>query len=116
MARSTAQDKPRMAIVPAPGSRLEDLLSREAAAEAAASEAADRLKSVRDGIKAELSQAHPGIAQFDIAGSATRPAKTMKWVDTVRLDTDRLKREVPATYVEYAVFGGRWELRPARGL
>ena len=116
MAGTTAQDKPRIAVTPAPGSVLEDLLSREAAAEAAANEAADRLKSVRDAIKAELSQAHPGISRFFIAGSATRLPKTLTWVETVRLDTKRMKQDAPQLYVEYAVFGDRWELRTARGL
>ena len=113
---TTAPDKPAMVITPLPGSLLEDLLAAEAAAEAAASEAADRLKSKRDQIKAELTQAHPGIELFRIAGSPHRPAKNLTWVNTVRLDTSRLKREQPETYVEYAEFGGKWVLSRARGL
>jgi hypothetical protein len=95
---------------------LEDLLAQEAAAEAAQKEAADRLKGLRDRIKAELTLAHPGVEKFDIAGTPHRPAKTLTWVRTVQLDTKRLKAEQPLLYVEYAQFGGRWELRPARGL
>lgn len=113
---TAAPDKPRLVITPAPGSLIDDLLAREHAAEAAAREAADRLKGVRDQIKAELTQAHPGVERFDIAGTPHRPAKQLSWVSTVRLDTGRLKDEQPHLYVEYAVFGGKWVLSPARGL
>ena len=112
---TTAPDKPRLVITAAPGSVLENLLSAEHAAEAAASEAADRLKGVRDEIKAELTQAHPGIGRFDIAGTPHRPAKQLNWVNTVRLNTKRLKTEQPLLYTEYAEFGGKWVLSPARG-
>jgi len=110
-----AQEPARLAVTPVPGSLLDDLLGQEDAAEAAAREAADRLRSLRDRIKAELTQAHPGVAKFDIAGTPHRPAKSMTWVDTVRLDTRAMKEREPETYVRYAVFGGRWELRTARG-
>ena len=113
---ATAPDQHRLPVAALPGSMLEDLLAQEAAAEAAQKEAADRLKGLRDRIKAELTLAHPGVEKFDIAGTPHRPAKTLTYVRTVQLDTKRLKRERPETYVEYAEFGGRWELRPARGL
>lgn len=113
---TTAPEPKRLAVTAAPGSILEDLLAQENAAEAAQKEAADRLKSLRDRIKAELTQAHPEVGKFDIAGTPHRPAKTLRWVDTVRLDTRRLKAEQPRVYVQYAEFGGRWELRPAGGL
>ena len=116
LSSAPAPEKPRLAVAPAPGSILEDLLAAEAAAEAAQREAADRLKGLRDRIKAELTQAHPGVEKFDIAGTPHRPAKQLTWVNTVQLDAKRLKAEKPLLYVEYAQFGGRWELRPARGL
>lgn len=113
---TAAPEKPRLAVTPAAGSVLERLLDQEAAAEAVAKEAADRLKGLRDQVKAALTQAHPGTELFDIAGSPHRPAKTLRWVNTVRLNTDRMKAEEPETYVRFAEFGGRWELRPARTL
>lgn len=113
---TTAPDTPRMVITPVPGSLLENLLAQEHAAEAASREAADRLKGLRDQIKAELTLAHPGVEKFDIAGTPHRPAKQLNWVGTVRLDTKRLKAEKPHLYVEYAEFGGKWVLSPARGL
>lgn len=113
---TTAPDKPRLAVTAAPGSVLEDLLSQEHAAEAVSKEAADRLKGLRDAIKAELTQAHPGIERFDIAGDRFRPAKQLTWASTVRLNTKRLRDEQPLLYVEYAEFGGKWVLSPARGL
>lgn len=112
----TIPDMTRLPVSAVPGSRLEDLLSQEHAAEAASKEAADRLKGVRDAIKAELTQAHPGVERFDIMGTPHRPAKQLTWVNTVRLNTGRLKAEQPLVYVEYAEFGGKWVLSPARGL
>jgi hypothetical protein len=104
-----------MGITPVPGSVLDELLSQHHAARAAAEEAAGRLKSLTDRIKAELTMAHPGTGGFEIAGTPHRPALTMSWVQTVRLDTRAMKEQEPQTYVRFALFGGRWELRPARG-
>lgn len=105
----------RIGITPVPESILDMLLSQHHAAKAAAEETAERLKALTDRIKSELTMAHPGATGFEIAGSAHRSALTLRWVNTTRLDTDRMKREAPETYVEFATFGGRWELRPARG-
>lgn len=104
-----------MAIAPAPGSLLDELLSQQHAAKAAADEAASRVKSLTDRIKAELTTAHPGVPAFAISGSAHRPALQLSWTETVRLDTAAMKEQAPETYVRYAVFGGRWVLRPAGG-
>src|SRR5438105_3478986 len=105
---TTAPDKPWLPVSAVPGSRLEGLLNAEHAAEAAAREAAERLKGVRDAIKAELTQAHPGVERFDIMGTPHRPAKQLTWVNTVRLDTAAMKEKEPETYVRFAVFGGKW--------
>src|SRR5215472_4061941 len=99
--------KPRIQVVPAQGSRMEELLDQHAAAKAAEAEAKARLKDLTSRIKAELTQAHPGIEVFDIAGSQHRAALTLTWVGTVRLDMGQFKRDHPRLYVEYAVFGGR---------
>lgn len=100
----------RQVIMPVPGSLLDQLMDAERAATAAAAEAAERLKSLRDRIKAEITQVHPGVRAFDIAGSQHRPGMHLTWEETVRLDAKRLKREQPRVYVEYAEFGGRWAL------
>ena len=105
----------RMGITPVPGSLLDELLSQQHAARAAADEAAGRVKALTDRIKAELTLAHPGVAGFEIAGTPHRPPLTMSWVQTIRLDTRAMKEQEPETYVRFALFGGRWELRPARG-
>ena len=110
-----AQQKRRMLIAPAPGSLLEDLLAQQHAAKAAAAEAEERAKSLKRRIEAELTEAHPGIAVFDIAGSPHRPGMTLSYVNTVRLDTGAMKEQYPEVYARLAVFGGRWELRPAKG-
>jgi hypothetical protein len=105
----------RMSITPVPGSLLEELLDQQHAARAAADEAAERVKSLTDRIKAELTTAHPGVPGFEIAGTAHRPPLRLAWVRTVRLDTQAMKKQEPETYVRFALFGGHWVLTPARG-
>jgi hypothetical protein len=114
-ATATAPAPIRMAVTPAPGGLLEQLLDQQRAAKAAADEAEERVKSIGDRIKAELTQAHPGVAAFDIAGSQHRPAMHLTWVETARLDTRLMRREDPVLYVKYARFGGHWVLSPVRG-
>ena len=111
---------PRPLVVPAPGSRLEQLLGMQAAAEAAVKDAEDNLKMIKDGIKAEAAQA----AQFlipegtplppviDIAGDATRPSLTQRWCTPRRLQGAKLKADYPELWEKYAEYGnGYWELR-----
>lgn len=107
--------KRRLQIVPAENSLLDDLLTQLEAAEAAAREASDRAKSLKTRIESELTAAHPGIEVYDIQGSPFRSPRTLTWVNTVRLDTPAMKRLYPEIYSRLAVFGGRWELRAARG-
>ena len=111
---------PRPLVVPAPGSRLEQLLDMQAAAEAAVKDAEDNLKMIKDGIKAEAAQA----AQFlipegtplppviDIAGDAARPPLVQRWKVPRKLNRAKLDADYPGlaeTYMEYG--NGYWELR-----
>jgi len=111
---------PRPLVVPAPGSRLEQLLDLQAAAEAAVADAEATLKTIKDGIKAEAAQA----AQFlipqgtplppviDIAGTAYRPGLTQSWKFRRTLNRKRLDRDYPGLWEAYAEYGqGYWELR-----
>lgn len=113
---TAAPEKPRLAVTPVPGGLLDDLRARHYAARAALTEAKEREEDLRRQILDTLTQAHPEIGKFDLAGTPHYPAMTLAWVDTVRLNAKRLKDEKPLLYVEYAEFGGHWELRPARGL
>lgn len=105
----------RLQVVPEQGSLLDDLITRQRAAAAAEEEARDRKEGLSTQIKSLLSEAHPGVAVFDIAGAPHRPAMTMSWSSTVSLDVRQLKADLPELYVQYAKFGGRWDLRKARG-
>lgn len=118
LAKDTGEPIPRkrLTVVPDPGSLLDDLITRQRAAAAAEEEAKDRKEGLSAQIKALLSEAHEGIEVFDIAGAPHRPAMTMSWFSTVRLNTTRLKEERPELYATYAEFGGRWDLRKARGV
>lgn len=111
---------PRPLVVPVPGSRLEQLLDLQAAAEAAVADAEATLKTIKDGIKAEAAQA----AQFlipqgtplppviDIAGAAHRPGLTQTWKVRRQVNSKRLKNDLPELWEAYAEYGqGYWELR-----
>ncbi|WP_428964128.1 hypothetical protein [Micromonospora fluostatini] len=95
----------------APGSRLDDLLAAYAVLKPAADEAAARLKTVTDAIKAELTTALPDVQRIEVAhGSLAQPLR-LTYVDSWRLDTKALKAEMPEVYVRYARKGGKWDLR-----
>ena len=111
---------PRPLVVPAPGSRLEQLLGMQAAAEAAVTDAGDNLKMVKDGIKAEAAQAAqllipPGTPLppvIDIAGDATRPGLTQRWKVPRKLNRAKMDADHPGLYEAYTEYGdGYWELR-----
>jgi hypothetical protein len=99
----------------APGSRLEDLLATYAHLKPQADELADRLKSVTDAIKAELTAAAPEALKIDVAHEALAAPLRLSYVESWTLDSKRLKAEQPALYVTYARKGGKWELRKAAG-
>ncbi len=94
-----------------PGSRLEDLLATYDHLKAQADEAAERFETVKTAIKVELAAAAPGVAQVDVAHQSLAQPLRLSWVESWRLDARRMKVDDPATYVQYAVKGGSWQLR-----
>jgi hypothetical protein len=66
-------------VIPAPGSRLEQLLDMRESARAAAKDAQDRLDAIDAGIKAEVAATGPGQAAFDIAGSPHRAPLRLRY-------------------------------------
>lgn len=95
-----------------PGSRLEDLLVTYALLKPQADEIADRLDTVKAAIKAEMAAAAPeGSQKIDVAHEALPNALRLSYVESWRIDTKKLKAVDPATYVRWAVKGGKWELR-----
>jgi hypothetical protein len=106
---------PPWRIVAPPGSRLEQLLDQLGDARARADEAEAFAKSVADSIKAEvIPQAPRGTTSIIVAGTAYRPEFIVRWTETWRLDSKRLKAENLVTWVKYAVKGGTWKLEKAR--
>ncbi|MEU1810976.1 hypothetical protein [Micromonospora aurantiaca (nom. illeg.)] len=103
------------AIEVKPGSRLDDLLATYAELKPAADEAAARLKTVTDAIKAELTEAAPGEQRIDVAHEALTQPLRLSYVERWSLDTKTLKAEEPETYVRFARKGGSWQLRGIQG-
>ncbi len=117
---STPGTVPRPLIVPAPGSRLEQLLGMQDAAEAAVKDAEANLKMVKDGIKAEAAQAAqllipegtPLPPVIDIAGDAARPGLVQRWKVPRKLNRAKMDADYPGLWDSYAEYGqGYWELR-----
>jgi predicted phage-related endonuclease len=74
------------------------------------------LKSVIDGIKLELTLAHPGVTRIDVVHPSLTEPLVLRYVVSPRVDTKRLKAEAPDIYAAYAAPRGWWELaRAGRG-
>ena len=85
----------------------------EAAAEYAA--ASSKLEAIKAGIKTELmTQAPEGTTKVALTGPYGPPL-AMTYAESWRVDSRRLKREEPETYVRFATKSGSWSLRPAGG-
>jgi hypothetical protein len=110
-----SETAPPTKVLAVPGSRLEDLLATYAPLKPQADELADRLKSVTDAIKAELTAAAPDALKIDVAHEALAAPLRLSYVESWTLDTKRLKAEQPALYVTYARKGGKWVLKAAGG-
>lgn len=93
------------------GSRLDALLGVYADVKAAADDAAAQLKVVTDGIKSELSLAHPDAPAVDVRHPLLATPLRLSYVERWTVDTTRLKTEDPETYVRFARKGGTWQLR-----
>lgn len=102
------------AVQPQAGTRLEQLHAAYVDAKAQADEAASRLKSITDALKAELTRAAPEHTRIELA-SPHGPTLRLSYVERWTVDSGRLKREDPVTYVRFAKKGGSWTLRAAGG-
>lgn len=110
----TAVEPQTFTVAAAATERLSQLHAAYPAAKAEADAAAERLKGITDGIKAELAAAAPeGALKIALTGS-DGPALQLSYAETARFDSKRFKREDPETYVRYALFGGSWTLKPVR--
>lgn len=97
-------------ITAEPDTRLEQLLAAYTGAKAAADAAAAELKTITDGIKAELATRAPGESKVAVS-SATGPSLVLSAIEQWRIDAKRMKAENPELYVEWAVKSTSWQLR-----
>ena len=112
---TAAPPQPPYAVIAQPGTRLEQLQAEFASAKAAKDEAEARLKTITDGIKTELQTAVPNLTAIDLRGAEGVPTLELRYVESWRVDSTKLKREDPETYVRYAKKSGSWRLAEQRG-
>lgn len=111
------EKRPPVSVTPEPGGRLEQLLAQYDDLKAKADEAAARLKTITDGIKAEgAAWGDPvGATAVEFVSPYLAAPLRLSYVESWRLDAKRMKAEDPETYVRFAVKGGSWQLRKAAG-
>jgi hypothetical protein len=93
------------------GSRLEQLSEAYAAAKPAFEEAKERLDTITDAIKLELTMAAPGSHKVDLTCPALASPLRLSARTSWRVDAKALKAHDPETYVRYAKQVTYWELR-----
>ena len=108
-------ETPPTAVTPRKNSKLEQLHALYPEAKAKAEAAAAELKAITDGLKVELTKAAPeGADRIELTGEHG-PTLRLTYIKSWRVDAKKLKAEDPETYVRYAVQGGTWQLKAARG-
>lgn len=92
--------------------RLDQLIAVYARLKPQVDELTNQLKLVTTAIKATLQEAAVGKTQVDVVSPVmTDGVLRMVWKSQRRLDSKRLKAEMPWVYEQYAVASGHWELR-----
>jgi hypothetical protein len=111
----TVDPGPRQ-VQPRSNSRLAALHAAYADAKAAVDAASEQLKAITDAIKLELTATDPNERRFELLpanGLDARPLQ-LTYVESWRIDSTRLKKENPETYVRYAKKSGAWRLGVAK--
>lgn len=98
-------------IEPAPESRLDMLLAQYDLAHAEKAKAEETLKAITDGIKHELATAAPSNPDVRVDSPHLARPLRMTAVTSFRIDTARLKKEQPETYVRYGKESTAWVLK-----
>lgn len=104
-------------VQPRGNSRLASLHAAYADAKAAVDAAGEQLKAITDAIKVELTAIDPNERRFELRpanGVTARPLQ-LTYVESWRLDSTRMKREQPETWVTYAKKSGSWRLAEGKG-
>lgn len=95
--------------------RLATLVAMYEAAKRNADAAAESLKTITDGIKAETSAAVPGGTDFTITSRDLEHPLTLRYVTSQRLDTKALKAMLtPEQYTSLTKTSGAWTLKRKR--
>lgn len=106
---------PVTVVQPEKDSRLEQLLAQYDPAKAAAKAADDRLKAVTDGIKAELCARAPGEMKIDVHSEyLEKGALALRAQFQNRLNTTKLKSELPEIYDQFVTQTSFWKLEARR--
>lgn len=107
-------------VLAIPGTPLLAMLDRLGAAELEEKAAKERVKALKDGIKAELTASvNPatgdpfGVYRVTGPDGATTP-RVLRWTPSVRIDTPKLKAERPEIYAAYSKASGAWVLAVAK--
>jgi hypothetical protein len=115
MSAPTESISPVPVVRPDPDTRLDQLAAEYAALKPLADEYAARLKTIIDGIKAELVQLHPDQREIVLVGSTVSTPLRLEAVSCWRLDTQTLKAEQPGIYVRFAKQSTSWRLSQVKG-
>jgi hypothetical protein len=107
-------EAPYLQVPAAANERLSQLHAAYTAAKDEADAAAERLKIVNDGIKAELQRLAPGEPRLALSGP-DGPPLTLVRSESWRVDSKKLKAEDPETYVRYAKKSESWTLKASKG-
>lgn len=98
-------------ITPEPDTRLDQLLAQYDLAKAEEKKAAEAVKAITDGIKAELAKAAPeGETDIRVDSPALAQPLQLRATESWRLDSTRMKKEDPYLYASYAKPSLSWTL------
>lgn len=102
-------------VNPEPESRLDQLAARYAVMKPQLDELTAQVKAVTDGIKAELTTAHPGSTEVLLTSPHLAQPLQLQAVTSWRIDSPGLKKADPQTYVRWAKKSTSWRLAPLAG-
>lgn len=103
---------PTVLVSPTPDSRLDQLAAEYAALKPLADEYAERLKTITDGIKTELTTAAPGSTSVVLNSTYLAKPLRLAAVTSMRFDSTRLKKEHPEVWSMFAKPSTSWRLAP----
>lgn len=110
-----AQDYLPPVVRPDADTRLDQLVAEYHSLKPLADEYAERLETIKTGIKAELRGLHPDRTEILLIGSTTGDPLRLEAVTKWGLDTRKLKETEPETYARFARQSTSWYLRQVKG-